>query len=91
MRETSWNFITDDTMAYFSSSEQRWITKIRKLAEQNPEEVTILKQPQENGGVIYAQVPPKWLKVSPPRKVNYTEEQRSAMAERLRRSRQEKA
>lgn len=91
MKETSWNFISDDTVAYFSSSEQRWIAKIRKLAEQNPEEVIILKQPQENGGVIYAQVPPKWLKVSPPRKVNYTEEQRAAMAERLRQNRLKKA
>ena len=54
-KETSWNYISDDNIAYFSSSERKWITKIRKLAEANPNEVKIVREPEDNGGTIYAQ------------------------------------
>lgn len=82
-KETSWNYISDDGIAYFSSSERKWITKIRKLAEANPNEVKIVREPEDNGGTIYAQVPATWLYVRKPKQVNMTEEQRAAAAERL--------
>ena len=69
--------------AYFSSDEKRWINRIRKLEESNPDDVTILRQPEDNDGCIYATVPSHWLKIAPPRRVNFTDEQLTAMRERL--------
>ena len=86
-KTTSWNYISDDNIAYFSSSERKWITKIRKLAEANPNEVKIVREPEDNGGTIYAQVPATWLYVRKPKQVNMTEEQRAAAAERLKNAR----
>ena len=71
------------TTAFFSSDEKRWINRIRKLKESNPDEVRILEEPENNDGCIYATVPSNWLKISPPRKLSYTDEQREAMGERL--------
>ena len=67
--------------------ERKWITKIRKLAEANPNEVKIVREPEDNGGTIYAQVPATWLYVRKPKQVNMTEEQRAAAAERLKNAR----
>lgn len=75
-------------IAYFSSDEQKWINRIRKLQEAEPNLVGILRQPEENDGTIYATVPSHWLKIAPPRRVNYTEEQREAMKERLKKARE---
>lgn len=87
--ETDFNYCENgDDKGYFSSSEGRWVTHIRKLAEKYPDKCIILKQPEENGGFIYARLPTSWLKVSPPKKVVMTEEQRIAAAERLRKARE---
>ena len=69
--------------AYISSDERRWINHIRKLALHNPDDVIILKQPEQNEGFIYAKFPQKWVKVRAPKQVGLTEEQRIAAAERL--------
>lgn len=68
--ETCFNY-TGET-AYFSSDERKWHTKIRKLAAEHPDEVTILEQPETNDGCIYAKLPASWLKIVPPRQ--YSEE-----------------
>ena len=72
-------------IAFFSSDEKKWINKMRKLAEQHPDECQIIVQPENNDGCINAKFPAKWLKVSVPRSVNMTKEQRQAAAERMRR------
>lgn len=82
-KETSVGYITDERHATFSSSETKWINKITKLYEKHPDKVEIIYTPESNNGTIYAHVPKSWLKISPPRQVNYTDEQRAAMAERL--------
>lgn len=74
--------------AYFSSDEQKWINRIHKLKESEPDSVNIISEPEENDGCIYASVPSKWLKIAPPRHVNFTEEQREAMRERLKNARE---
>ena len=79
--ETALNY-TDKTM-FFSSDERKWINKIRSLAEQNPDAVTILKQPEQNHGSIYAKLPAEYLKISAPIKRVMTDEQIQAAAERL--------
>ena len=75
-------------IAFFSSDERRWITKIRKLAERYPDECQITVQPEGNDGCINAKFPASWFRVAPPRKMNMTDEQKAAMAERLRRMRE---
>lgn len=86
--ETSFNYCEKGSdKGFFSSNEQKWIGRIKRLAEKNPECV-ILAEPKGNHGFIYARIPTSWLKVSPPKKVVMTEEQRIAAAERLRKVRE---
>lgn len=75
---------TDKNKGFFSSDEQRWINKIRKLAEEHPDEVRVIRLPENNDGCIYVQLPTEWLKIQPPRKSNMTEEQKDALRERMR-------
>lgn len=64
--ETCINYC-EPTFAYISSNEGRWISRIRKLQAERPGEVTIIRQPENNDGFIYAKFPYRWAKVSPPR------------------------
>ena len=64
------------------------INKIYKLAEKHENEVKIIKNPEDNDGYILAYVPKSWMKLSPPKQVNYTDEQRAALAERMSMARQ---
>lgn len=82
-KETSVGYISDENYASFCSSEKKWITKMLRLYNQYPDKVEILYMPEDNEGTLFCHIPKSWLKVSPPRQVNYTEEQRAAMAERL--------
>jgi len=82
MKETSIDYLDCDAYAAVYSTEQRWINRIRKLAAQHPEDVQIIDFGEE--GCINALVPKSWVKLSPPIKRNYSDEQRAAMAERLR-------
>ena len=81
--ETACDYLSCDKHATFCSSETKWINKIRKLAEEYPDEVEIQVQPEDNQGMILAHVPKSWFKLNPPRKSNMTEEQREAMIQRL--------
>ncbi|MGN5455180.1 MAG: hypothetical protein ACI4XN_04275 [Candidatus Kurthia intestinigallinarum] len=90
MAETAIDYLSENDHATFCSNEIKWINKIKKLADANPDKVDILYYPEDNQGYILAHVPKSWLKVSPPRQVNYTEEQRAAMAERLAAAREKK-
>lgn len=82
-KETAIGYLNVDDHATFSSGEVKWIRKILAFKEQYPDEVDIKKMPENNCGVIFAHVPKSWLKVSPPRKVNLSEEQKAAAAERM--------
>ena len=89
-KETSINYLNVDEQATFCSSEKKWINKILALHEKYPDKVQIKYYPEDNSGMLYAHIPKNWLKVSPPRQVNYTEEQKAAMAERLAAAREKK-
>lgn len=80
--ETSCSYT--DAVMFFSSDERKWISKIRRMAETNPSEVIILRQPEENDGCIYAKLPSEYLKIAPKRHIELSDEQREARAERLR-------
>ena len=82
-KETAICYLDVDDCATFSSSERKLINKILKYAESHPDSVRIKCYPEDNFGEIVADIPKNWLKISPPRTVNYTEEQRAAMAERM--------
>lgn len=83
VRETCINSTNDEPTATFCSSETKWINKILRLHGQHPDEVKIIHYPEENHGVLLARIPKSYMKVAPPRQVNYTDEQKAAMAERL--------
>lgn len=90
MKETCFSYTAEDDQAFFSSSETKWINKIQKLQAEHPDEVQIIHKPEDNQGMIYAHIPKRYLKISPPRQMNYTEEQKAAMAERLMAAREKK-
>ena len=60
--------------------QQKYITKIKKLAKQYPDEVKIIK---ENKDSILAHIPVSYIKINNPPKRQYTDEERATMAERL--------
>lgn len=68
---------------WFSTDERKWITRIRKLKMLYPELVTIKNEPETNDGCLVCTLPSEWLKLSPPKKMNLTDEQRAARAEAL--------
>ena len=90
MNETAFDYLSCDTHATFTTTEPKWIRKITALSKTNPNEVQIIYTPEQNNGTLYAHIPKSWLKVSPPKKMSLTEEQRLAAAERLSKNRKKK-
>ena len=80
--ETACEYL-DDKVMRVSTDERRMINRIMKLAEQYPDEVEIIERPETNDGCLYMKCPADWLLIRHPKKMNYTEEQRAAMAERI--------
>lgn len=89
-RETTTQAMADEKTFTFYSSEFKWISKIKKLSEQYPEEVIIKDIYFEDGREcsITAELPKKYFKVSHPRVVS--DEYKQAAAERLRRYREDR-
>lgn len=80
--ETSFN-CTDRDKGYISSDERKHINKIRKLKEKYPDDVRIIREPEQNDGCIYAEIPVSWFSIRPPVKRVLTDEQRQEMSERM--------
>lgn len=87
IRETAYNQTAENKTAEISTNERTWINKILKYAEAYPDQVRIIEHPDNNYGVLLAELPKSWFKLSPPRSRNMSEEQRTAAAERLRNAR----
>ena len=90
-KETAFEYISCQDYANFCTSEPKWIRKIAELAKSHPEEVQITIPPEKNSGMLCAHLPKSWFKISPPKKMTLTDEQRAAAAERLSKARQKKA
>lgn len=90
MNETGFEYLIEDSHATVWSSERKWINKIIKLQQEHPNDVEIKYLPENNDGTILAHVPKNWLKISPPRQVNMTEERKAQLAEHLKIVRQNK-
>ena len=70
---------------YFSSDERRFINRVRNLKEQYPEKVRIIKEPEDNDGCIYCELPVEWFTIRVPKKMNLTDEQRKELSDRMKR------
>lgn len=87
MNEFAIEWIRGRDWAGVTAPSSSWLkNRILKLAERYPDEVKVLANNAD--GSIFAHVPVKYIKISPPRKIS--EEQRTAAAERLKRIREEK-
>ena len=80
--ETCFDYTTREC-GYFSSDEPKYIRKVRKLKEQYPEQVRIIKEPEQNDGCIYCTLPIEWFRIQVPKKMNLTFEQREEIARRF--------
>jgi hypothetical protein len=80
-KETSYCQDNDFNYATISTSETVWINKIKRLSELYPDDVKI--QHINKDGSLYAHVPLGWFKLSPPKKVSMTDEQKVAASLRL--------
>lgn len=81
--ETCFNYCSREA-GFFSSNEQRWINKTRKLAKERPDEVTILAEPEDNDGTIYARMPVNYFRIQAPVIKEYSEEEKEYLRNRLR-------
>ena len=71
-------FLNSENEAMLTLSKQRYISRVKKLKESHPNEVSITENVD---GTIFAKVPVRWIKISPTRAVS--EEQRQAAADRF--------
>lgn len=80
MTETNAEYHSESEQMWVSTNERAMITKMMKYAGKGME---IIKNPEENEGYLYCKVPKTWLKITPPRKLNISDEERMRRAERL--------
>ena len=66
-----------------------WKNRLARLERENPGDVEKLIE-NLDGSVVY-HVPKNWVRITPPRKMTMSEEQKAANAERLRKYREAKA
>ena len=79
--ETALSYL-DDKVMYISTDEMKWKNRLIKLAAERPDEITITRRPEQNDGCLCCKCPASWLKISPPIRRNYTEEQLASFRER---------
>lgn len=80
--ETACGYL-DDKVMWVSTDEKRMINRLLKIADEHRDEVEILAIPEENDGCLYLKCPADWLKITPPRHLNLTDDQRVARLARL--------
>lgn len=83
-RETTVSYSDADETATVMSYSAAMVNRLKKLAEEKPDEAKIVWTDEKDGG-IEVRVPKKWIKVSPTVKVKMTEEKRTALRERMNR------
>ena len=89
MIETTIDRIQGEDYCHVFTAERKFINHLKELAQDYPNDVII--QYVNEDGSIGAKVPYDWFRfVKPPTKRNYTEEQRKAMGERMKKARESK-
>lgn len=84
-RETNINFNQEEATATVYTHNNSLKKKLALMAKENPTACT-LEESNEFGGMTF-RVPKTYIKVSAPRKIQLTEEQRQAIGERLKKMR----
>ena len=69
-------FLNNQKTMTVSFCSQKWITKIKKLSQSNPDDVEIIAENKD--GSICARLPIKYLKISTPRKVSDEQRQKAS-------------
>lgn len=84
--ETSISWITGsrEPAVEVYSDDRSWRAKLLKLAAENPDEVIVKERPETNDGAVIIKIPVSFVKISPPRRVSMTDDQRAALADRMR-------
>ena len=86
-KETAFDYLSCDSYASFSTTETKWIRKIKSLQQSHPNDIQILKESEDG---ILVHIPKSWMKITPPRKMTLTDEQRLAAGERMKNARKNK-
>lgn len=85
LHENVIEWYTEEKMVSVTVHQGKHKSQLLKLAEKFPDEVQILAHNED--GSIFAHVPKRYINIRRPREMNYTDEQRMAAAERLRKNR----
>lgn len=86
MNETSVERIQGEEYCTIFTAERKFINQLKEFSAKYPEQVDIIKENEDES--ILAHVPSNWFRfVKPPTKRNFTEEQKQAMAERMKEAR----
>ena len=86
-KETAFDYLSCDSYASFSTTETKWIRKIKSLQQSHPDDIQIIRETEDG---ILVHIPKSWMKISPPRKMTLTDEQRLAAGERMKNARKNK-
>lgn len=82
-KETVINYNQEEKTALVYTYDKPLIRKLRKLVGERDD--IIMQRGDDNFATFV--VPKKWIKVSPPKNMNLSDEQRAAVAERMRNAR----
>ena len=86
-KETIINFNEGEDYVSVYTFKKSWQKQMIKLAEEYPDECRVVFRPRTDGSMEFY-CPKSWVKCpKPPRKCNLTDEQKAALAERLKSSR----
>ena len=71
-------WLTGDKEAAITASQRKLINRLKKLNEENPDEMVLITN---QDGSVFAKVPADWIKIKKPTRRELTEEERQEMAE----------
>ena len=84
-RETSIDFMADENFMIVYTCEQKYIRRLRELKEQYPKKVKVI---QDFEDYMTVKCPKAWFKFpKPKKKMNFTEEQKKEIGNRLKEQR----
>lgn len=81
MEENVIEWFNNSKEVSITASQRKFINRIEKLKEENPDEVVIVRN---QDGSIFAKLPVNWVKLKKPSKRELTDEERKEMAELFR-------
>lgn len=88
MNENVIEWLTGDDTIAVTFSQLKWVNKIRRLSENEANNITILRENPD--GSIFARLPISCLRISPKTIRNISEQEKILAAERLREGREKR-